>query len=134
MGAAMTAYYAYQALLFGYFPQRLWLAWLVLSVVAVPVWAAGVFRARGSGWWSALAASAPVGLLLAEAWSQQHSLGRHLALALFDGTAAVALLVLLPRSARQRLRGGGLDAPGGHPRDRGEHDAVVGGGAGLLER
>lgn len=111
MAAAMTAYYVLQASSFGFFSQNLFLAWLLLSLTAVPVWAAITSQARGAGWLCALATSVPVGLLLAEAWEQRHHLGLHVESLVFDLAAAVLLALLLPRDWATRARVAVLTVP-----------------------
>jgi len=95
----LIAYYAYSMALFGFFPQRQFLAWAGLAAVS-PVGAWIVWHGRGTGWDAALCASLPVALLLVEGYPALYT-GRT-ALA-FDLAAAIVLLVLLARSARQML-------------------------------
>lgn len=104
MAAAMTTYYAYQAHLFGYFSENLYAGWLGLSLTAVPVWAFLVAGGRGTGWLAALAASAPVGLLVAEAWSTRHHFDLHGEVAIVNVAVAVLLVVVVPRTWAQRGR------------------------------
>lgn len=65
--AAVVSYYFWQWRAFGYLPQRLVLAWGLLSLTAVPVFAVICHQVvRESGWLRGFAVGTPVGVLAAE--------------------------------------------------------------------
>jgi len=99
LGAMLAAYYVYSMALFGFFPRRELLYWAGIAA-ASPVGAWIVWHGRGKGWVAALCASLPVALLVVEGYPAVYT--RRAALA-FDLVAAIALLGLLARSARQML-------------------------------
>ena len=105
--AMVTAYYISQMLLFGFFSTRLFFAWIAIALLLAPPFAALVWQARGKGWCPAFAAAAPIGLLLAEAYSLRrvlHVNEDYPILFTFDIVSAVALLLILTKGSEQRAR------------------------------
>jgi hypothetical protein len=102
--AMLLGYYAYTQAIGIYVPPTLVLAWVGVAFVFVPPFAVLVHHARSEGWLAALGVAVPVGILVAEAYSFRLVLPLHQVQFFFDAVAAVALLVVLPRSMLQRAR------------------------------
>jgi hypothetical protein len=107
LAAMVTAYYGVQRYLFGFFSPGLFLAWAAAALLLAPPFAALVWPARQEGWYAAFGAALPIGFLLYEAYSVRFLLNVNAdypALFGFDILCALALLLVLAKSGKQRLR------------------------------
>jgi hypothetical protein len=102
--AMVTTYYLSTLLLSGYFLVHLLRAWVAVTIVFASPFAAFAWYGRKTGWYAALAAAMPIGLLLYEAYSLSHVPQLHGVQLVFDILAALVLLLVLPRDQNQRLR------------------------------
>jgi hypothetical protein len=93
----LLTYYLYSMVLFGFFPTYYFLSWSMIALFS-PVAAYLVWFSRGQGWIAALAAGAPIAVLLSQGYPFIYTLS---IVAAFDLLAAAALFIILPNGGQQ---------------------------------
>ncbi len=96
----LLAYYLYSKFLFGFFPTYYFLSWGMIAAFS-PLAAFLVWFSRGQGWLAAIAAGAPIAMLLAQGYPLVYTFS---AMPAFDILAAVALFIFLPDGRKQHYK------------------------------
>lgn len=93
----LLAYYIYSRFLFGFFPTYYFLRWGGIAVFSSAA-AYILWFSRGKGWFAAICAALPIGLLLDQGYPFFYL---HWAELSFDILAATLLLIILPKQKMQ---------------------------------
>ena len=93
----LLTYYLYSKFLFGFFPTYYFLSWGIIAAFSALA-AYLVWFSRGQGWLAAIAAGAPIAMLLAQGYPFVYTFS---AMPAFDILAAVALFIILPDGKKQ---------------------------------
>jgi hypothetical protein len=102
--AMLVTYYLCTLLFLGYFLAYLLRAWGAVTFVCAPPFAAITWHGTKKGWYPALAAALPIGLLLYEAYGLRFVFPLHGVQFVFNILASAVLLLILPRGQLQWLR------------------------------
>jgi hypothetical protein len=96
----LLTYYLYSMILFGFFPTYYFLSWGMIAIFS-PLAAYLVWFSRGQGWIAALAAGAPIAMLLSQGYPFIYTLS---IMPAFDLFAAAALFIILPCGKKQYFK------------------------------
>jgi hypothetical protein len=96
----LLTYYLSSMVLFGFFPTYYFLSWSMIALFS-PLAAYLVWFSRGQGWIAALAAGAPIAMLLSQGYPFIYTLS---IMPAFDLLAAIALFIILPCGKKQYFK------------------------------
>jgi hypothetical protein len=96
--ALLAAYYAYGQIALGFFPRSYFAGWLFIALLS-PVGGVVVWFSRGKGRLAIISAALPIALLITEGYPAYYTYQAPL---VFDLCCAVALLIMLPKTWKQK--------------------------------